>query len=121
MNSVGSAHIRGQWITTWMAYFTLNVNGRLLESVWIFVDQEPIARLKDNIFNWIPSESLAQSDAEYFEFAVGQISEYLRISRLRVGGETSGQMDSIRPVNLTGSSVSAGGSDVAHDVHRRRI
>ena len=104
---VGHAHIRRQWIAARLAYFTLNVNSRLLDSVRVSVDQEPVARLKNNIFNRIASESLAQADAEYFEFSVGQVTEYLRISCLRVRCETSGQMYSIGQVNLPSRFVSA--------------
>src|SRR4029077_2567824 len=73
------------------------------------------------VFNWISGQSLAQTDAEYFEFAVGQIPEYLRVTCLRVRGETSGQMDSVGQMNLPRRLIGARRPDITHDVHRRGI
>src|ERR1700675_3541218 len=83
-NQIRYMHVRRQRIAAGFPDLALDVHRGWLDGVWILVNQQAIARLQDDVLDGISLERLVQADAEDFELAVRQVTEDLRIRRLRV-------------------------------------
>ena len=62
----------------------------------VAMDQQTVAQLHQNVFCWITCQCLLQIHAEYFEFAVRQVTKYLGVLfSLCVGSESTRKMPGI--------------------------
>lgn len=94
-NQIPHLHICGQRVASRLGDFALYIHRCRFHRIRVAMDQQTVARLHQNVFCWIACQCLLQIHAEYFEFAVRQVTKYLGVFSLCVGSESTRKMHGI--------------------------
>src|ERR1700740_3122912 len=121
VDKIRDSHIGGKRVAARLSDVSLHVDTRRFDRVRVSVDQQPVARLQQNVGRWIAFKSQTQADAENFAFAVGKISEDLSVFCFCFRRKTAGEMKSITQMYLACGPIGSRPANIAQNRNRRRI
>src|SRR6266446_7038085 len=121
VDEISDRHIGGKRVAARLSDVSLYIDTRRFDRDRISVDQQPVARLQQNVGRGIALKSQTQADAENLAFAIGKISEDLSVFCFCVRRKTTCEMNGITQMYLARGPVGSWPANIAQNRNRRRI